>query len=277
MGAMAQDTSPLRAEPSKSPQAHERATRQANVPLWEAMRRWSISATVRWTSQLQYMGGMDLANLAQRAGPAPRLEACRRIRKGWTVAGNLEQMRIRYVGFVKNEDFLVTGSWSSLFTGTTTYQGDMITVGYDVTTMGLWTGIMSGPYPRRGAAGMRLELTGGVGLHRVACSYGIQENTFASKEGKGVFGTDRREMDKLWDDRREFARSTAFGLSAQLEMRVAFWLHPSFSLYTPILGATLSLVKPQMAAQTLPDGERLPAHTPDLTDLHLGLGMAYHF
>lgn len=258
----------------------KRAERSAwvhDTTKWDRMPLWSIGALVGKGANGPGVPADSISHADSRSRATYRVEATRRLRKGWVVGAHWEHRILRSAG-------LAHAAWISGYSsgwlgeGHSTYNADILTVQHRVNTLGLMTGYYNAPFPRRKAkVGYTLAMAGGLAVHLATASYGVEPNTNVTVRN-GLFEPDHHDVLNRWSGRDEFARETAVGLSAQFDLRAELWFGEHVSFLLPMLGFTLPLVQPHFSgAGDDSSGVAVLAHELNLVSATIGAGLVVHF
>ncbi len=243
---------------------------------WDRMPLWSAGFSLSGG----YAGGdatLERGVSDYDPGTAWRLEGSRRIRKGWYLMAQLERNTLRGAGLVNAEAVPYAGTTWSLFGGSATYRGDMLTAEHRVNTLALTTGLFNAPFPRRHDVGLTLAMGGGLALHQVNANYGVQHNATCTVSYDWWSGGSNTALDS-WHNRQVFNEQHAFGLSLLMQLRVELWLGRHVSILVPSMEVVVPVVQPHFSSATDPGGTcTVEAYDLNLAGLRFGTGLAVHF
>ena len=244
---------------------------------WDRVPRWSVGAQIGKGTNGPALRTDSMIEPEVRSRATYRLEATRRLRKSWIVGAHLENRTLRSAGLVNATR--IGGHIAGMFGGGyDVYAADIFTAEHRVNTLGLMTGFHNAPFLRkRSKLGYTLSVAAGLGVHLATASYGVERDTEATVHF-GYSQSGRKDVLDQWNGREEFARHSAMGLSALLDVRAELWLGPHVSLMLPMIGLTVPLLAPQFPGATdAPSGVVVQAYGLDLATTTFSTGITVHF
>lgn len=253
----------------------ERKAFRHDPARWDRMPFWSAGLTVSTGYPARMPTVPGAVQQDNKSTAAYHLEGSRRLKKGWFVMTALEHNSLRSACLANAE---VITSWSDGWFGDgwTQYRADVVTVEQNVNTLALMTGVFNAPFPRRRNVGMTVSAAGGLGVHVVGATAGLERNVRCTVT-YGWFEPDHHDVLAQWKGRDVFHRQTAAGLSALLDLRGELWFGKRISLPTT-LGFTLPLVRPRFSAAGDPEGlVQVESRSLDLHAVRIGAGLVVHF
>lgn len=255
----------------------ERREWRLDTTKWDRMPLWSVGFLFGKGANGPGVQADNVKHPDNRSRATYRLEGAYRLRKGWTVGAYYENRTLRCAGLA-NAVWIDGYSTGWFGEGWNTYSADIISVQHRVNTLGLMTGYYNAPFPRRKSkSGYTVAVAGGFGVHMATASYGVERDTQCTVRFE-FLGPDEHDVLARWSGRDEFAKHTAFGVSALFDLRAELWFGGHVSIMLPMLGFTVPLVKPHFAgARDEASGVSLHSYDLDLVSTTISTGIVAHF